>query len=274
MARTRTSSDVELLLPLDRESPQPLHRQLEQGLREAIRDGRLPAATGLPSSRAFATQLGVSRGIVVEAYEQLVAEGYLASRPGGATRVARSAIAAPFHQPEARARPGRVRLPARPARRVRVPARGLAPQPARGPAACPERSADLPRRPRDPGAPGGPRHVPQPGPRHGRRPGGRRHLQRLRAGPRAHRAGDAGARRARGRGRGPVRPRVPGDARGGRPRHRGGPRRRARPARRPAGAARRRRRRRHRRPPVPDGRRAAARSPGGPRGLGGAGRAR
>ena len=100
MARTRTSSDVELLLPLDRESPQPLHRQLEQGLREAIRDGRLPAATGLPSSRAFAAQLGVSRGIVVEAYEQLLAEGYLASRPGGATRVARSAIAAPFHAPE------------------------------------------------------------------------------------------------------------------------------------------------------------------------------
>ena len=94
MARTRTSSDVELLLPLDRESPQPLHRQLEQGLREAIRDGRLPAATGLPSSRAFAAQLGVSRGIVVEAYEQLVAEGYLASRPGGGARRARGALAA------------------------------------------------------------------------------------------------------------------------------------------------------------------------------------
>jgi GntR family transcriptional regulator/MocR family aminotransferase len=100
MAKTRTSSELELLLPLDRESPQPLHRQLEQGLREAIRECRLPAATALPSSRAFAAQLGVSRGIVVEAYEQLVAEGYLASRPGGATRVARSGVAAPFHQPE------------------------------------------------------------------------------------------------------------------------------------------------------------------------------
>src|SRR6478752_7232316 len=114
MARTRTSSAVELLLPLDRESPQPLHRQLEQGLREAIRDGRLPAATGLPSSRAFAAQLGVSRGIVVEAYEQLVAEGYLASRPGGATRVARSAIAAPFHQPETE--PARAEFDFRPGR--------------------------------------------------------------------------------------------------------------------------------------------------------------
>ncbi len=59
-------------------------------MRTAIRDGRLRAAAGLPSTRALATQLGVSRGIVVEAYEQLVAEGYLTSRPGGATRVART----------------------------------------------------------------------------------------------------------------------------------------------------------------------------------------
>ena len=98
MARTRTSSDLELLVTLDREGSHPLHRQLEQALREAIRDGRLPAGTGLPSSRALANQLGVSRGIVVEAYEQLTAEGYLASRPGGATRVARSAAAAPVQR--------------------------------------------------------------------------------------------------------------------------------------------------------------------------------
>ncbi len=99
MARTRTSSDLELLVELDRERPSPLHRQLEQALREAIRDGRLPAAAPLPSTRALAGQLGVSRGIVVEAYEQLVAEGYLSSRAGGATRVARSAIAAPARAP-------------------------------------------------------------------------------------------------------------------------------------------------------------------------------
>ena len=100
MARTRTSSDVELLLPLDREIPQPLHRQLEQGLRDAIRDGRLPAATPrCRRRRALADQLGVSRGIVVEAYEQLVAEGYLASLPGGATRVARLGAAAPSDSP-------------------------------------------------------------------------------------------------------------------------------------------------------------------------------
>ena len=56
----------------------------------------------------------MSRGIVVEAYEQLVAEGYLASRPGGATRVARSAIAAPFHEPEVE--PARAEFDFRPGR--------------------------------------------------------------------------------------------------------------------------------------------------------------
>ncbi len=88
MPRTRTSSAPELLLSLRRDDPEPLHRQLEQGLREVVRSGRLPLEAPLPSSRALAIELGVSRGIVVEAYEQLVAEGYLATRPGGATTVA------------------------------------------------------------------------------------------------------------------------------------------------------------------------------------------
>src|SRR5262245_23344573 len=88
MARSRTSNAPELLLPLQRDAAEPLHRQLEQGLREAIRGGRIPADTVLPSTRLLSDQLGVSRGIVVEAYEQLTAEGYLATRPGGTTMVA------------------------------------------------------------------------------------------------------------------------------------------------------------------------------------------
>lgn len=88
MPRTRTSNAPELLLPLDRDGGEPLHRQLEQGLRDAIRTGRLSADVTLPSTRLLAGQLGVSRGVVVEAYEQLTAEGYLAARPGGATTVA------------------------------------------------------------------------------------------------------------------------------------------------------------------------------------------
>jgi len=98
MSRSRTSSELELLVPLDRGDRSPLHRQLERRLRDAIRTGRLPADSSLPSSRALARQLSVSRGIVVEAYEQLVAEGYLASRPGGGTRVSRAAAPEPVHR--------------------------------------------------------------------------------------------------------------------------------------------------------------------------------
>jgi GntR family transcriptional regulator / MocR family aminotransferase len=105
MVKTRTSSSLELHIPLDRTDVSPLHRQLEQGLREAVRTGRLAPDAVLPSSRAFATQLGVSRGIVVEAYDQLVAEGYLDATPGGTTTVAHAAVAA-------RPRPARDPTPA------------------------------------------------------------------------------------------------------------------------------------------------------------------
>jgi GntR family transcriptional regulator/MocR family aminotransferase len=56
-----------------------------------VRDERLLPGSALPSSRGLARELGVSRGVVVEAYSQLVAEGYLVARPGGATRVALAA---------------------------------------------------------------------------------------------------------------------------------------------------------------------------------------
>jgi GntR family transcriptional regulator/MocR family aminotransferase len=80
-------SGVDLLLPLDREAGR-LHRQIEQGLRDAIRAGRLVPGTALPSTRSVARELGVSRGVVTEAYAQLVAEGYLVARQGAPTRVA------------------------------------------------------------------------------------------------------------------------------------------------------------------------------------------
>jgi GntR family transcriptional regulator/MocR family aminotransferase len=83
----RTSSSLELLAALDRGGP-PLHAQLEAQLREGVRDGRLDAGARLPSSRALAGELGVSRGVVVEAYGQLAAEGYLVVRPGAAPVVA------------------------------------------------------------------------------------------------------------------------------------------------------------------------------------------
>ena len=78
----------ELLVRLDRSGSQPLRAQLEAGLREAIRDGRMRGGERLPSSRELARELGVSRGMVQECYGQLLAEGYLTSRTGSATRVA------------------------------------------------------------------------------------------------------------------------------------------------------------------------------------------
>ncbi|MBO0815190.1 MAG: GntR family transcriptional regulator, partial [Actinobacteria bacterium] len=89
----------ELLLRLDRGSGQPLRSQLETGLREAIRSGRLQGGERLPSSRELARELGTSRGLVQECYSQLLSEGYLTSQVGSATRVAMGAYAAPAEPP-------------------------------------------------------------------------------------------------------------------------------------------------------------------------------
>jgi len=77
---------VDIHLALDRSVP--LRAQLERELRAAIRSGRLRAGVKLPPSRVLADELQVSRGVVVEAYSQLVAEGYLVARPGQGTRIA------------------------------------------------------------------------------------------------------------------------------------------------------------------------------------------
>ena len=78
----------EVLVELRRDSDVALHRQIEASIRDAIRAGRLPQGASLPPTRRLADDLGVSRGVVVEAYQQLVAEGYLTSRSGSFTRVA------------------------------------------------------------------------------------------------------------------------------------------------------------------------------------------
>ncbi len=70
------------------ETGAPLHRQLERQLRDAIRAGRLRPGVALPASRMLARELDVSRGVVVEAYSQLIAEGYLVARRGAGTVVA------------------------------------------------------------------------------------------------------------------------------------------------------------------------------------------
>jgi GntR family transcriptional regulator / MocR family aminotransferase len=90
MAELQTNSPIasQLLVDLERGGGVSLHRQVELTLRQGIRSGRLAAGTALPPTRTLAAELGVSRGVVVEAYSQLVAEGYLTSRSGGYTHVA------------------------------------------------------------------------------------------------------------------------------------------------------------------------------------------
>lgn len=88
MAVEWSTSSPDLLLTIERGSSEPLRAQLERQLRDAIRTGRLASGERLPSSRAMAAQLGMSRGLVQDCFEQLVAEGYLVSRGGSATRVA------------------------------------------------------------------------------------------------------------------------------------------------------------------------------------------
>ena len=84
----KASSGIELMVTLDRESAVGLRAQLEHQLREGVRSGTLHHGAALPSTRALARELGVARGVVMEAYAQLAAEGYLASSQGAPTRVA------------------------------------------------------------------------------------------------------------------------------------------------------------------------------------------
>jgi GntR family transcriptional regulator / MocR family aminotransferase len=72
---------------------------VEEALRAAIRGGRLAAGTRLPSTRDLAAQLGLSRGTVTQAYEQLTAEGWLTARSGAGTRVAADAAPPASHRP-------------------------------------------------------------------------------------------------------------------------------------------------------------------------------
>ena len=74
---------------LDQNASAPLYRQLYERLRGSILSGQLEAGTRLPSTRVLAGSLGVSRTTTALAYELLLLEGYIESRVGDGTRVAR-----------------------------------------------------------------------------------------------------------------------------------------------------------------------------------------
>ncbi|MGA5765035.1 PLP-dependent aminotransferase family protein [Nonomuraea bangladeshensis] len=85
--------------------------QIAAELRDAIRGGRLAPGTRLPATRDLAADLQVSRGVVVEAYEQLVAEGFLVSRVGAGTRVTPRTPTAPDPTPPPTPQPAPPRKP-------------------------------------------------------------------------------------------------------------------------------------------------------------------
>jgi GntR family transcriptional regulator / MocR family aminotransferase len=79
---------MELAINLDTRAPQPLHQQLYQELRRSILNGRLSAGQRIPSTRALAKSLGISRATVTQSYEQLASEGYLKTLVGSGTAIA------------------------------------------------------------------------------------------------------------------------------------------------------------------------------------------
>ncbi len=87
-----------LIAVVDRGSATPLYRQLYQAYRDAVTERRLRAGERLPSTRALAEELGVSRLPVIEAFEQLLAEGYFEARVGVGTFVAQVLAGEPAPQ--------------------------------------------------------------------------------------------------------------------------------------------------------------------------------
>ena len=82
-------------LALDRAAQRSLQDQIVDYFRAAVLEGRLKAGTRVPSSRALAADHGIARLTAVQAYERLVAEGYLAARPGSGLFVAESELERP-----------------------------------------------------------------------------------------------------------------------------------------------------------------------------------
>ncbi|MCE3003311.1 MAG: winged helix-turn-helix domain-containing protein, partial [Xanthomonadaceae bacterium] len=87
------------MLHLDLDGEGPLNQRLVRALKDAMLGGRLARDARLPASRDLARALAVSRNTVVDAYEQLVAEGFLRGRVGAGTFVAFEAPRAPQEAP-------------------------------------------------------------------------------------------------------------------------------------------------------------------------------
>ena len=78
----RTSPGVSPLVSIDPNGKLPIYRQVYEAFQSAVMNGRLRAGERVLSTRALALELGVSRIPVLNAYSQLLAEGYFESRAG------------------------------------------------------------------------------------------------------------------------------------------------------------------------------------------------
>src|SRR6476660_271649 len=108
--RDRDLDVLTLHLSLERNSGVPIFRQVYDGVRRAILDGRLRPGQRIPSTRGLAADLGVSRLPVLSAYEQLLHEGYLVGRIGSGTFVSEAVPDDLLHSVAA---PGRAASPRR-----------------------------------------------------------------------------------------------------------------------------------------------------------------
>jgi len=88
----RVASGILPVIAVDRKLPKPLHKQIYEAFRTAIVDGALHPGQRIPSTRGLASELGVSRFPVLNAYAQLMAEGYFKSRVGAGTVVSSSLL--------------------------------------------------------------------------------------------------------------------------------------------------------------------------------------
>src|SRR5271169_2727606 len=86
----RVASAILPIIAIDRKVSKALHRQIYDSYRAAIAYGRLRPGQRIPSTRVLASEIGVSRFPVLNAYTQLLAEGYLESRVGAGTFVSAS----------------------------------------------------------------------------------------------------------------------------------------------------------------------------------------
>jgi GntR family transcriptional regulator/MocR family aminotransferase len=114
VALDETSQPLELLLSVSRDGSRTLGAQIEDHLRRTIRHGALRPGARVPSTRDLARQLGVSRRVVVDAYAQLGAEGYLSLRQGARPRVAEAAAVASGARAEATSPAAHARFDFRP----------------------------------------------------------------------------------------------------------------------------------------------------------------